>query len=319
MTPGWYRHEPITTLRYGLILCTEEFAATTPAMEVIRARVMGFCFGVRDALAAALATDDAHDVTIHGELVHNEVVQAQLAARGFAAVGETDRRTTLPATSRVLITAHGVSDRERARLARAGKALIDTTCPLVRKAHAAAVALAAQGRHVLVLGKHGHVEVRGLVEDLPSHDVVASRDDVRAYGHAHLGVVCQTTLPPETARELLAAIAAANPAADIRTVDTICEPTKQRLAAVRELLPQVDAMVVVGGKTSNNTHKLAQLCRDGGVPTLLVQGPDDLAPDCFAHARRVGLTAGTSTPDAVIDAVVAALRALPFSMAGGRS
>ncbi len=282
-------------------------------MEVLTARAMGFCFGVRDALAATLATDNPADVTIHGELVHNESVQAQLAATGFAAVSERARRDGVPPTARVLITAHGISDRERARLLGAGKGLIDTTCPLVQKAHAAAQRLAAEGRHVVVIGKPGHVEVQGLVEDLPSHDVVEGVGAVRSFGHARLGVVCQTTVPPDTAREVLAAIRASNPSADVRFIDTICEPTRQRLAAVAELLPRVDAMVVIGGAASNNTHKLAELCERAGVRTLRVRGPADLQASFLEGCQRVGVTAGTSTPDAVIEAVVAALRgtALP--------
>lgn len=279
-------------------------------MEVLTARVMGFCFGVRDALAATLATPEPQNVTIHGELVHNESVQSLLAAKGFAAVDERARRASVPATSRVLITAHGVSDRERARLLGAGKTLIDTTCPLVQKAHTAALRLAADGRHVIVVGKAGHVEVLGLTEDLPSHDVVASPAEVRAFGHARLGVLCQTTVPPDTAREVFAAIVALNPDADIRFADTICEPTRQRLAAVAELLPQVDAMVVIGGKASNNTHKLAELCEKAGRRTLRVSDAAELRADFFAGCRRVGVTAGTSTPDATIDDVVTALRAM---------
>ena len=277
-------------------------------MEVLTARAMGFCFGVRDALAATLATDNPADVTIHGELVHNESVQAQLAATGFAAVSEHARRDGVPSTARVLITAHGISDRERARLLGAGKGLIDTTCPLVQKAHAAAQRLAAEGRHVVVIGKPGHVEVQGLVEDLPSHDVVDGAGSVRSFGHPRLGVVCQTTVPPDTAREILAAIRANNPSADTLFIDTICEPTRQRLAAVAELLPRVDAMVVIGGAASNNTQKLAELCERAGVRTLRVRGPADLQASFLEGCQRVGVTAGTSTPDAVIDAVVAALR-----------
>ena len=276
-------------------------------MEVLRADVMGFCFGVRDAVAAALATDAPEAVTIHGELVHNEAVQAALAARGFAALGEDARDGVLPPTPRVLVTAHGISDRERARLRGAGKTLIDTTCPLVRNAHRAAQRLIAEVRHLVVIGRAGHVEVRGLVEDAPSHDVIGSVREARALPHARLGVVCQTTVPPDEAFAVLAALRAANPDADLRFADTICEPTRQRLAAVEALAPMVDAMVVVGGKTSNNTQKLAHLAASLGAKTVHVQDATELDPEFFAGCRRVGLTAGTSTPDAVIDAVAAAL------------
>src|SRR5262245_50220483 len=119
-------------------------------MRVIRAEVLGMCFGVRDALAAIDAIDEPAAVTIHGQLVHNEVVEAQLRVRGFATKGEAQRGDALPETQAVLITAHGISDRERERLAAAGKRLVDTTCPLVMRAHRAARDLQDEGYHVLV-------------------------------------------------------------------------------------------------------------------------------------------------------------------------
>lgn len=279
-------------------------------MEVLRASAMGFCFGVRDALAAALAVAEPHRVTIHGELVHNEAVHALLAGRGFRTVAEDRRAAALPATEQVLITAHGISDRERGRLLAGGKTLLDTTCPLVRKAHAAAVQLAAEGYHVLVLGKRGHVEVRGLTEDLPGFDVIGGLEDVRTFPHARLGIVCQTTVPIAQARALAQEIRCRNRHADVRFLDTVCEPTKQRIAAVEALLGRVDAMVVVGGRNSNNTAKLVELCARAGLPVVHVNAAAELDPAAFTGCRRVGLTAGTSTLDASIEEVHAALLAL---------
>ncbi len=163
-------------------------------MRVIRAQVMGMCFGVRDALAVIDAIEDPRAVRIHGQLVHNEAVNADLARRGFAmpevpATSEAAARTGL-----VLITAHGVSDRERRRLEAAGASLIDTTCPLVVRVHQAAQALQARGYHVLVIGRKGHVEVRGIIEDLDRVDVLEEECDVVPFGHPRLGIVCQTTV-----------------------------------------------------------------------------------------------------------------------------
>src|SRR5262245_27723007 len=161
-------------------------------MRVILADVLGMCFGVRDALAVIEDIDRPAGVTIHGELVHNEKVLDRLHERGFHMV-EEDRRTSLPLTESVLITAHGVSQKERRRLEQAGKRLIDTTCPLVTRAHDAARKLQQEGYHVLVIGKPGHVEVRGIVEDLDSYDIVESPADVKTYAHPKLGIMCQTT------------------------------------------------------------------------------------------------------------------------------
>ena len=129
-------------------------------MKVIRAEAMGLCFGVRDALEQTGTVPQADRVTIHGELVHNEAVKEQLKRRGFHMTPEAERKS-VPETPQVLITAHGISDRERLRLESAGKRLIDTTCPLVRLVHESAQRLAAEGFFVIVIGRRGHVEVHG--------------------------------------------------------------------------------------------------------------------------------------------------------------
>lgn len=278
-------------------------------MNVLLADAMGFCFGVRDALAAANAVANPERVTIQGELVHNPAVTAKLIERGFQIAGEAQRHE-VPSTPAVLITAHGTSHVQRRRLAAAGKQLLDTTCPLVRRAHLAARSLAHEGRHVLVIGQPGHVEVLGLTEDLSSCDVVAVPGHVRHYAHDRLGVVCQTTTPPHLADEVLRAIRDRNPQADVRFVDTICQPTRERQQALAQLLERVDAMVIVGGRKSNNTRQLVELCRERRVPAHHVESAGELDRGWFHGCRTVGLTAGTSTPDAVIAEVERALRAI---------
>lgn len=279
-------------------------------MQVLLADALGFCFGVRDALAVAERTPHPETVTIHGELVHNERVQSRLKALGFHSAAEAERGD-VPGTPRVMITAHGVSDRERARLEASAKQLIDTTCPLVQKVHRAAQILAAEGRHVLIIGRPGHVEVQGILEDLVSGEVVETAESVKRYPGDRLGIVCQSTTPPRLAATVNAAIRSANPHADIRFIDTICQPTRDRQDAVVRLLPFVDAMVVVGGRNSNNTRELAALCRDRGVPAFHIQSATELEPGWFRGCRVVGLTAGTSTLDATIEEVRQALVAVP--------
>lgn len=274
-------------------------------MRVLIAEELGFCFGVRDALAVARTVEDPQAVTVHGELVHNEAVLAELDARGLRRQAEAQR--TIPATPRVLITAHGVSDRERARLRAAGRILIDTTCPLVKRVHTAAQRLAQDGFLVVVLGKRGHVEVRGIVEDLEHFVVVERESEICAWSDARIGVVCQTTLPVATATALTARIRELNPHAEVRFADTVCDPTKRRIAAIADLAPQVDAFVIVGGKHSNNTHQLVLLARQHGVRTVHVQSADDLDPAWFAGCQVVGLGAGTSTLDITIAEVHDAL------------
>jgi 4-hydroxy-3-methylbut-2-enyl diphosphate reductase len=278
-------------------------------MEVIRAEVLGMCFGVRDALAAVGEVADPSRVTIHGQLVHNEVVVERLRVRGFGTV-EEDARDEITPTPAVLVTAHGISDRERSRLTDAGKELIDTTCPLVRRVHLAARRLRRDGYHVLVIGRPGHVEVRGIVEDLDSFDVVPDAPSVHRYPHTRLGVICQSTTAPRASAEVRARIERENPHAEVRFVDTTCQPTRDHQRALEELLPRVDAVVVVGGSNSNNTRELAALARGRGVPAYHVGGAADLRAEWFADCRRVGLTAGTSTLDETIREVEEALERL---------
>ncbi len=277
-------------------------------MKVILAQALGMCFGVRDALARIESIEDPHSVTIYGDLVHNESVLRHLRQRGFHSTGEVGR--SVPETARVLITAHGLSNRERETLRRSGKDLIDTTCPLVRRAHQAALELAAEGRHVVVIGRPGHVEVRGLTGDLMSHTVIERKEDVRPLGHRRIGVVCQTTTREETARPILARLAKLNPDADLRYVNTICRPTRRRQRAVAILLRAVQALVVVGGKHSNNTRALVERAKRSGVRVRHVQSPSDLHPDWFCGIETVGLTAGTSTLPTTVVEVHRALKAI---------
>lgn len=270
-------------------------------MQVMRADAMGMCFGVRDALSAMEQIEDPSSVTIHGELVHNGEVLRQLDARGFQQSDESSR--AVPATPAVLITAHGVSNRERTKLKSAGKDLIDTTCPLVDKAHTAAQTLAAEGRRVMVIGKPGHVEVRGIIEDLEGGIVVQKVEDVPTLPGCAIGIVCQTTTPSERVAEIMAEVRRVHPGADIRFIDTVCNPTKARSAALEALLPKIDALVVVGGRDSNNTRQLVIRGEQKGIATLHIENEREIDPDWFLGRQVVGLTAGTSTLPSTIDAV----------------
>jgi 4-hydroxy-3-methylbut-2-en-1-yl diphosphate reductase len=276
-------------------------------MRVIRAEVLGMCFGVRDALAVIDGIGDAPAVTIHGQLVHNEIVHARLEARGFAIQDEGRRARSLPETPAVLITAHGVSDKERRRLEAGGKRIIDTTCPLVTRVHQAARSLARDGFHVLVIGRRGHVEVEGITEDLECFDVIESVDDVRAYPGARLGIVCQTTATDRHVATIRSAITARNPGAEIKFIDTVCLPTKEHQRALERMLERVDVVVVVGGLQSNNTRELVARCRESGKPAVHVQSAADLDPEWFRDCAVVGLTAGTSTLGETVDEVHRAL------------
>jgi 4-hydroxy-3-methylbut-2-enyl diphosphate reductase len=225
-----------------------------------------------------------------------------LERRGFRTSGESDRES-LAETPVVLITAHGVSDLERGRLEAAGKRLIDTTCPLVVRAHRAAITLRDEGYHVVIIGRKSHVEVRGIAEDLPSVTIVESADDVVTYPHDRIGIICQTTTPERLVKGVRQAIEDLNPHAEVRFIDTVCLPTKDHQRSLERLLDQVEAMVVVGGRNSNNTKELVALCREREIPAVHVQSASELDPSWFASFETIGLTAGTSTLDSTIEEV----------------
>jgi 4-hydroxy-3-methylbut-2-enyl diphosphate reductase len=275
-------------------------------MKVINAQAMGMCFGVKDALATVMTMDHPERATIYGQLVHNAEVLKRIRARGFSMLDETDRTPAI-STPNVVITAHGLSDKERRHLEASGKTLIDTTCPLVRRVHEIARGLHAQGHFVVVVGRKDHVEVQGIVGDLERFAVVESPADVIAWPANRIAVVCQTTTPPALMDILFEAISQINAGRVIRFINTICSPTRERQHAVEDLLPKVQALVVVGGKNSNNTRQLRTLGEAAGLPCFQVERASELRPEWFCGLHTVGLTAGTSTLDETIEEVRTAL------------
>jgi 4-hydroxy-3-methylbut-2-enyl diphosphate reductase len=275
-------------------------------MQVRLAEHFGMCFGVRDAIDLALGLTQEGPLTILGDLVHNPDVVSRIDAAGAVRVHSQEEIET-PA---VLLTAHGVADRVRLELRERGLAVHDATCPLVTRAHRALARLVAEGRHPVVIGQPGHVEVRGLVGDLDDCTIIQKEVDFSRLAQRierepglRLGVVSQTTQPLERVLELVEAMRQRFPQTDLRFVDTVCQPTKDRQQALRDLAAATDVVVVVGGPDSNNSRKLAELARELGRPAYLVANASELRPEWFVNCSLVGLTAGTSTPDPVIDEV----------------
>jgi 4-hydroxy-3-methylbut-2-enyl diphosphate reductase len=275
-------------------------------MKVINAQAMGMCFGVKDALSTAMTMEYPERATVYGQLVHNGEVLKRIKERGFSMLEESDR-TSAVSTPNVVITAHGLSDKERRTLEASGKRLIDTTCPLVSRVHQIARGLQEQGYFVVVAGRKDHVEVRGIVGDLERFAVVERPEDVLIYPADSIAVVCQTTTPPALIDVLFETISRKNAGKVIRFIDTICRPTRERQEAVEDLLPKVQALVVVGGKNSNNTRQLRALGEKAGLPCFQVEKASELRPEWFYGLHTVGLTAGTSTLDQTIDEVYTAL------------
>jgi 4-hydroxy-3-methylbut-2-en-1-yl diphosphate reductase len=276
-------------------------------MQVIRAEHLGMCFGVRDAIDLALESADAAPLTILGDLVHNPSVLDTLRARGIAVAADVAHVQT----QAVMVTAHGASERARDNVRSRGLHIVEATCPLVHVAHRAIKALLRDGYHPVIVGQRTHVEVRGLTEDLDDFDVVLDDDDVLALRERpRIGVAAQTTQPLERVRHIVELIRTRFPRSAVRFIDTVCQPTKQRQTAAVELARASDVVIVIGGANSNNTRELVTTCRRHCSQVHHVQTEADLRGEWLIGANTVGITAGTSTPDAIVDRVDRRLRQL---------
>ncbi|MGE3805731.1 MAG: 4-hydroxy-3-methylbut-2-enyl diphosphate reductase [Gemmataceae bacterium] len=280
-------------------------------MEVRLAEHLGMCFGVRDAIDLAVHLTRQGPLTILGDLVHNpDVVEQMESAGAVRARAQEDIDTRA-----VLLTAHGTAQKVKQQLRQSGLQVHDATCPLVKRAHQALDRLVEEGRFPVVIGRRGHVEVNGLVGDHDQYAIILDERDFDqlagpvGQGRA-LGIVAQTTQPIAYVQELVDAIRRRFPTADVRFIDTVCQPTKDRQDAMDRLIGETEAIVVVGGPDSNNTRKLTELARERSRPAYQVAHADELRAEWFEGIRVVGLTAGTSTPDAVVQEVQRRLEAM---------
>jgi 4-hydroxy-3-methylbut-2-enyl diphosphate reductase len=271
-------------------------------MNIHIAEHYGICFGVRDALALAERKANEGPLTILGQLVHNPVARERLEGLGVreGALDEAPQRVT----HRVLITAHGSSDAERARWRAAGHAVEDATCPLVRFAHGQLRRLVKEGCFPVIIGKHEHVEVVGLAGDFDGAAVIETEEDIAGVPvNALYGVISQTTQPIDRVRRLVAALRAARPGARVYFRDTVCRPTKDRQEALRKLMREVEVMIVVGGRNSNNTRELVETVRSAGLPAHHVERADELRWEWVEGVEDVGITGGTSTLPETVEQV----------------
>lgn len=271
-------------------------------MKIIRARHLGMCFGVQDAIDLAHQHPNPGQLTILGELVHNEQVISQLQARGLRIEPDPAKVRT----AEVMITAHGASHRALQDLRDRGFRVIEATCPLVTHAHRSLSQLVEQGYYPVVIGKSGHVEVRGLTGDFAESTVILEEKDLETVpARARFGVVAQTTQPIEKVRRLVQRLHERFPDAEVRFIDTVCQPTKQRQSAAVELAQAATVVIVIGGSQSNNTRELVATSRQFCRRVYHVQDATGLRASWFSDDDTVGVTAGTSTPGAVIDEVIA--------------
>ncbi len=282
-------------------------------MRIIRARDMGFCYGVRRAVQTMEeAVEDLGPMASYGSVVHNPLVVQRLRERGVDVIASLDEIDGRP----VAITAHGVGPQVIEELERRGANVVDATCPIVTRAQQWARRLTEEGYGVIVFGDADHKEVRGILGWATGKIMTAhSESDIAElpdWMPQRVGVLTQTTETREHFARFVEALMRMHSERihELRVINTLCDATTGQQAAAEELAEAVDLMIVVGGRESANTHHLAEVCRERGVETHHIETEAEIDPAWLAGRRSVGVTAGASTPDYAIDAVVARLEEL---------
>jgi 4-hydroxy-3-methylbut-2-enyl diphosphate reductase len=279
-------------------------------MEIILARDMGFCWGVRRAISIMEeVVQQEGEVYSLGPIVHNPLVMAELEKRGVRAInGNIPLQEGRP----LAITAHGAGP-EIYRLAREkGIRLIDTTCPIVTRSQRWARRMAQQGFTIIIFGDAQHREVKGVLAWTEGKGMAVTDVSQVPRGLSRIAVISQTTQEPRKFAAFVAQLLQERieEIHEFRLVGTLCNVTSSQQEAARELARQVDVVIVVGGRNSANTRHLAEVCQETGVPTYHIERAEELDPAWVRGCRKVGITAGASTPDWAVQEVVSRLRQL---------
>ncbi len=279
------------------------YSSPAPRPEILIARALGACFGVRRAVSMveAAAAGATSPITMLGPLVHNPAAQAALESVGVRSaqrLGSIDEGT-------VVFSAHGVTPQVRLEAATRALRVLDTTCPFVTKVHSAAKRLVSEGYQLVLVGDKDHSEVRGIcgaVDDCVT--VIATVDEAEHVPLANkVGVVSQTTQRAADFGAIVGRLSSR--VRELKVINTICGATDSLQDAARELARKVDLVIVIGGEQSANTRRLVETCRDEGAEAHRVETADDVQPEWIRAFKRIGITAGASTPDDQIEAVVA--------------
>lgn len=265
----------------------------------------GVCYGVERALSMAADAATSAPAPVHtlGPLIHNPLVVKELEAQGVGLAETLDDA----ATGSIIIRAHGVVpaviEQARAR----DLTVLDATCPYVKRVHAAAEKLVREGYQLIVVGESGHPEVEGIMGHADgAARVVSCADDLADLEISNrVGVVVQTTQTQATLADVVSALLTR--ASEVRVINTICSATQERQQAASELASRADVMIVVGGKNSGNTRRLAQICAERCERTHHVEDACEIDPAWFTGAGLIGITAGASTPSSHIERAVKAI------------
>ncbi|MGE4424253.1 MAG: 4-hydroxy-3-methylbut-2-enyl diphosphate reductase [Pseudodesulfovibrio sp.] len=282
-------------------------------MEVILAETAGFCMGVDMALTKLdqlVAEPDGHPIYILGPIIHNPQVLKRYADKGVVMVHDP---AEVPAGAHVVIRAHGITRRVEESLRERQVRIKDATCPRVKKAQLLIERNTADGSELLLYGEADHPEVAGLVSYAQNgHFVFGSADELAGYAltPGKRYVLAAQTTQDRVHFEFIAENLAGRDDVEVTVLETICDATKLRQTEARDLARTVDFMVVVGGYNSGNTRRLAQVVSEQGTPCKHVETVDELPLDDLARYKRIGVTAGASTPRILIDKVLAGLESL---------
>jgi 4-hydroxy-3-methylbut-2-enyl diphosphate reductase len=280
-------------------------------MRVVLAQPRGFCAGVERAIEIverALAKFGP-PIYVRHEIVHNRHVVEDLRRRGAVFVDDLDE---IPPSGMTVFSAHGVAKRVEQVARERHLPVIDATCPLVAKVHAEGRRYAAGGREIVLVGHAGHAEVEGTIGQIPGRvHLVQTAEDVATLEVGtpdQLAYVTQTTLSVDDTRGIIAALQARFPAIVGPDVRDICYATQNRQQAVRDLARQVEMILVVGSRNSSNSNRLREIGAELGLPSYLIDDAAALQPDWFAGVGTVGLTAGASAPEMLVQGVIEGLR-----------
>ena len=268
-------------------------------MEVYLAENLGFCYGVKRAIQLAENSVKPHSGSYTlGSIIHNPQMVERLAEEGIGKIESLDEIQA----GTVIVRSHGVGPQVYEKIDAKGLGLVDATCPHVRKAQNAARELAQEGYQVVIIGDKHHPEVMSILEWAGDKAVAVNTEEEAAelphYGR--LGIVSQTTFSGAKFKRIAACLL--DKSADVRILRTICTATDQRQSAAVKLAGQVDMMIVVGGRNSANTTKLAQLCSEK-CKTYHIETAREVCDEWFATIKKIGITAGASTPDWIIKEV----------------
>lgn len=282
-------------------------------MEVLLANPRGFCAGVERAIETVERALELYGAPIYvrHEIVHNKYVVDDLRAKGAVFVEELDE---VPAGATVIFSAHGVSKAVRADAERRGLKVFDATCPLVTKVHFEVARMLKSGYEIVMIGHRGHPETEGTMgqagRGMYLVETVADVGSLKVSSPERLAYVTQTTLSIDDAKAIVAALKARFPAIRGPKKDDICYATQNRQDAVKFMAPQCDVVIVVGSPNSSNSNRLREVAQHMGAQAYMVDRAADLRPEWIAGKRRVGVTAGASAPQVLVDELIARLKVL---------